>query len=65
MEITYQETENKGRYFLNEGNKKIAEMTYFKAGDKKFIVDHTEVDGEYRGKNLGLKLVVAAVEYAR
>ena len=65
MEVTHQETENKGRFFINEGNKTIAEMTYSKAGEHKFIIDHTEVDDDYRGKNLGLKLVSSAVEYAR
>ena len=40
-------------------------MTYSKAGGHKFILDHTEVDDDYRGKNLGLKLVNSAVEYAQ
>lgn len=65
MEVQHQETENKGRFYLEESTETIAEMTYSKAGNDKIIIDHTEVNNNYRGKNLGLQLVTAAVEYAR
>ncbi|MEQ8475330.1 GNAT family N-acetyltransferase [Fulvivirga sp.] len=65
MEVQHQETENKGKFYINDGNEAIAEMTYSKAGEQKIIIDHTEVNDQYRGQNLGLKLVTAAVEMAR
>lgn len=65
MEVQHQETESKGRFYINDGNEAVAEMTYSKAGEQKIIIDHTEVNDQYRGKNLGLKLVAAAVQFAR
>ena len=35
-----------------------------KAPDK-MVIEHTEVDDELRGQNVGYQLVEAAVEYAR
>lgn len=65
MEVQHQETESKGRFYINNGNETVAEMTYSKAGEQKIIIDHTEVNDQFRGKNLGLKLVTAAVRFAR
>lgn len=65
MKVQHQEIENKGRFFMEDTNEVLAEMTYSKAGNQKFIIDHTEVNDKYRGKNLGLQLVTGAVEYAR
>ncbi|MTI39642.1 GNAT family N-acetyltransferase [Fulvivirga lutimaris] len=65
MEVLHQETENKGRFYISNENEVAGEMTYSKAGDNKFIIDHTEVNDNFRGQNLGLKLVTAAVEMAR
>lgn len=34
----------KGSFFIEEGDKHIAEMGYVMAGPKKMIIEHTEVD---------------------
>ncbi|QSE99130.1 GNAT family N-acetyltransferase [Fulvivirga lutea] len=65
MEIKHSLEANKGRFYMEDEQGVAAEMTYSQAGDDRFIIDHTEVDDRFRGQNLGLKLVEAAVEYAR
>ena len=50
---------------MEENGKRLAEMTYSKAGKGLIIIDHTEVADELRGKSSGVKLVHAAVEFAR
>lgn len=65
MEVKHDQQGTKGRFFIVETGNLAGEMTYSKAGDDKFIIDHTEVDDAYRGKNVGLELVRSAVEYGR
>ncbi|MEQ8927659.1 MAG: GNAT family N-acetyltransferase [Fulvivirga sp.] len=65
MEIKHSVDGNKGRFYMEDDKGTAAEMTYSKAGDDRFIIDHTEVDDRFRGQSLGLKLVEAAVGYAR
>jgi len=42
-----------------------AQMTFVFAGDKKIIIDHTEVNNGYNGKGYGKILVAKAVDFAR
>jgi predicted GNAT family acetyltransferase len=65
MEIQHRSTESKGEFFIEKNGKRIAEMTYSKAGTARIIIDHTEVSDEGRGKGLGKKLVKEGVEFAR
>lgn len=65
MEIGHEQQENRGAFFVESDGRRIAEMTYVKAGDNKIIIDHTEVGDELRGQGAGKKLVMAAVEMAR
>lgn len=65
MEITQQNDEKRGAFLASEENKRTGEMTYTWAGETKFIIDHTEVSPEFKGKNVGKQLVMKAVEYAR
>ena len=65
MEIKHEQSESKGSFFIAENGKRLAEMTYSKAGTDLIIIDHTEVSDDLRGKSVGVKLVQAAVEYAR
>lgn len=65
FEVSHDEKEQKGRFFIQNKSSDIAEMTYSVAGDDKIIIDHTQVDESYRGKDLGKKLVFKAAEFAR
>lgn len=46
--IQAQETKTKGSFYIESENKKLAEMTFSKAGTEKIIIDHTEVDDSLR-----------------
>jgi uncharacterized protein len=65
MNITFEEGETKGAFYIKEGKKRVAEMTFSKAGSNILIIDHTQVDDALRGKNAGKQLVEAAVKHAR
>jgi predicted GNAT family acetyltransferase len=65
MDIQQEENASKGAFYYEENGKRLAEMTYSKAGDTLIIIDHTEVDDALRGKGAGKQLVAKAVDYAR
>jgi uncharacterized protein len=65
MDIKQIEHGSKGGFVIEKDNKRLAEMTYSKAGDKLIIIDHTDVSDELRGQGAGQQLVMKAVEYAR
>jgi len=53
-------------FFVEEGGKRIAEMTFRLGHDKKLaIIDHTQADPSVQGRGIPKKLVAAAVEWAR
>lgn len=55
---------SKGRYRLVVDGSE-AEMTYSRAGERLIIIDHTEVPAALRGRKVGERLVMQAVEDAR
>ncbi|HAC25160.1 MAG TPA: GNAT family N-acetyltransferase [Cytophagales bacterium] len=65
MEIQREEHGSKGAFFISAQGKRLAEMTYSKAGDTRLIIDHTEVSDALKGKGAGKQLVTAAVNFAR
>ncbi|MAL16642.1 MAG: GNAT family N-acetyltransferase [Balneola sp.] len=65
MDIKHDTTETKGTFYIEMEGKRVAEMTYSKAGAERIIIDHTDVADETRGQGLGKKLVYEAVEFAR
>lgn len=65
MEIQREEHGSKGAFFVSAQGKRLAEMTYSKAGDTRLIIDHTEVSDALKGKGAGKQLVTAAVNFAR
>ncbi|MEM6524819.1 MAG: GNAT family N-acetyltransferase [Bacteroidota bacterium] len=65
MEIKHIQTDNKGSFKAIKDGNQVGEMTYVFAGEKRFIIDHTEVDEQFNGQGVGLKMVMSAVEYAR
>ena len=65
MRVIHKRENRKGLFFIEEDNKMVAEMTYTMPSPDKIIIDHTEVDEELRGGQLGFQLIEAGVEYAR
>ncbi len=52
MEIIIKEIDNKGFVIANEDDKKAGTMTYSIAGNDFIIIDHTEVDPNFKGRNV-------------
>lgn len=65
MHIQQKQNGTKGAFFIEENGRLLAEMTYTMSSPELMIIDHTEVDDELRGKNVGYQLVLAAVDHAR
>ena len=64
-EIELEDGGSKGRYVLRSADGAIAEMTFSKVGEKRIIIDHTDVPDVFRGQSVGARLVTRAVEDAR
>lgn len=65
MHVNEEENKSKGRFFIQKEGQEVAELSYSKAGPEKIIIDHTQVNDEYRGEGLGKSLVHHAVDFAR
>lgn len=65
MEIKHSDDNQKGRFFVEENGRLLAEMTYIWAGENKIIIDHTEVSPLLTGKGAGKLLLEKVVELAR
>jgi predicted GNAT family acetyltransferase len=63
-EIRHERSGHRGAFYWQQGDTRLAEMTYTVAGSR-VIIDHTQVDESLRGKGVGDKLVAAAVQWAR
>ena len=64
MKIQREEHKNKGAFFIEKDGDWIAEMTYYREGLRKIVIDHIEVDDSLKGKGVGEKMVEAAVKFA-
>jgi predicted GNAT family acetyltransferase len=64
MNIKHKEQGDNGAFYIEENGEMLAEMTYRKQ-EGRMVINHTEVDGSLRGKNVGFELVERGVEYAR
>ncbi|WP_426063209.1 GNAT family N-acetyltransferase [Flavobacterium sp. DSP2-3-1] len=58
------ETKN-GHFKAVVNQVEVGRMTYTWSGTDKFIIDHTEVNPDFSGQNVGKKLVLQAAQYAR
>lgn len=65
MTIEQFNRETKGFFKAAEDEKEAGRMTYSWAGENLIIIDHTEVNPEFKGKNVGKLMVLAAVDFAR
>jgi len=65
MKIQHSEDGEQGKFYIEENDRQLALLTYKNPGDGAIIIDHTEVDSNFRGEGLGEDLVEAAVKFAR
>lgn len=65
IEVNQFDRETKGFFKATEDGKEAGRMTYAWVNDDRIIIDHTEVNPEFRGRNVGNLMVQAAVEFAR
>lgn len=65
MKIEQFNREPKGFFKATIDEKEAGRMTYSWAGDNRIIIDHTEVNPEFKGQNVGKQMVLAAVDFAR
>lgn len=63
--IEHQEANSKGSFYVQQGNERIAEMTYSRTNATLIVVDHTEVDERLKGQGVGRQLLDALVAWAR
>lgn len=52
-------------FYVEYEGETAAEMIYNISSNNQMIIEHTEVDEVLRGKNIGIELVHAGVEFAR
>jgi predicted GNAT family acetyltransferase len=65
IEIKQIESGFKGYFAAFDDKKEAGRMSYTFAGETKMIIDHTEVSDEYRGQNIGKRILMEVVNYAR
>jgi len=65
MKIEQVNESNKGYFKAIDTNTEAGLMTYSWAGTDKIIIDHTEVNPDFKGQNVGKNMVLEAVAFAR
>ena len=65
MEIKHEQSDRKGAFKAIDSGVEAGIMTYTSAGESKIIIDHTEVNENFKGQGVGKKMVLAAVDFAR
>ena len=65
MQIEHKKVGTKGLFYLEGTKGPLAKMVYTMPSPEKMIIEHTEVNEELKGQNVGYQLVKTAVEFAR
>ena len=65
MKIEQVDEIKKGFFQALENEKIAGKVEYTWAGRSKFIIDHTEVDPDFKGQGIGKKLIKATVDFAK
>ncbi len=65
MTVQHKSSGSKGLFYVELEDEVAAEMVYTLPGENIILIEHTEVSEALRGKNVGIELVHAAVDYAR
>lgn len=65
MDIKHEQLKLKHRFYIEEDGVEIGEMTYAFVGDNIIDINSTFINEDYRGRDLGLKLIEKAVSFMR
>lgn len=65
MNIKQSDDNKHGTFEIFDADVKAGEMAYTWAGDSMFIIDHTDVEDQFRGQGIGRQLLDALVAFAR
>ena len=65
MIVQHKQREGSGYFYVQVDGEKLARMTYTQPDSENMFIEHTEVDDEIRGKNVGYQMVKTAVQFAR
>ncbi len=65
MEIEVQNGSEDGRFIARDNEKEVGKLIYSWSASGAMVIEHTEVYPGNQGRGYGLKLVEAAVDYAR
>lgn len=65
IEVKHEQTTKGGSFYYEVLGNRMAEMVYVMAGDKKMIIEHTEVNPSLEGRGVGKQLLAALIEYVR
>ena len=65
IEVKHDQTAKGGSFYYEVLGNRMAEMVYVMAGDKKMIIEHTEVNPSLEGRGVGKQLLAALIEYVR
>jgi predicted GNAT family acetyltransferase len=65
MEVKKEQDGHKGRYFIQDENGLVGEVTFSMAGDALMIIDHTHVEEQHLGKEVGATIIRAVVDDLR
>ena len=65
MNIKQSDDTKHGTFEIFDADVKAGEMAYTWAGDSMLIIDHTDVEDQFRGQGIGRQLLDALVAFAR
>ncbi len=65
IEIKQIESGTKGFFGAFDVEKEVGRISYTFVGENKMILDHTEVKDAYRGQNIGKRILMEVVRFAR
>lgn len=65
MNIQHKQGQRHSMFYIEDEGGILAELVYASGGEGRMVIEHTEVDEELRGRNIGFELVQRAVEHAR
>ena len=65
MIVQHKQKVGNGMFYVQVDDAVLARMTYSQPDEETMIIEHTEVDDELRGQNIGYQMVNSAVQYAR